>query len=76
MYNRFRGYLKCPGCGRVAVAGLSKCDGHTNRPDDPINVDYLPKGFKVVNQKSCVANIDLVCEKCGVSAITKDNQPE
>ena len=39
-------------------------------------VDHLPKGFKVMNQKSCVADIDLFCEKCGVSAITKDNQPE
>jgi len=39
-------------------------------------VDHLPKGFKVVVQKSCVGNINLVCEKCGVSAITKDNQPE
>ncbi len=74
MYNRFRGYLKCPGCGRAAVAGLSKCDN--SRPNDAINIDYLPKGFKVVNQKSCVADVDLVCEKCGVSAITKKNQPE
>jgi ssDNA-binding Zn-finger/Zn-ribbon topoisomerase 1 len=76
MYNRFRGYLKCPGCGRAAVAGLSKFDGCTYRPDDSTMVDYLPKGFKVANQKSCVGDIDLVCEKCGVSAITKDNQPE
>ena len=74
MYNRFRGYLKCPSCGRAAVAGLSKIGGQG--PDNPTIVDYLPKGFKVVSQQSHVGNIDLFCGKCDVSAITKDNQPE
>jgi hypothetical protein len=73
MYNRFRGYLRCPCCGRAAVAGLSKITGRG--PDDPTVVDYLPEGFKVVSQQSCVGSIDLVCEECEVSAITKDNQP-
>ncbi len=73
MYNRFRGYLKCPCCGRAAVAGLWKIAGQG--PDDPTVVYYLPEGFKVVGQQSCVGNIDLVCGECEVSAITKDNQP-
>jgi hypothetical protein len=72
MYNRFRGYLKCPSCGLAAVAGLSKISGQG--PDDPTIVDYLPKGFKVVSKQSCIGNIDLLCESCDVSAITKDNQ--
>jgi hypothetical protein len=73
--DRFKAYLQCPACGRTGVADLSEFDGYTYRPGDPTTVDHLPKGFKIVNQKSGLASVDLFCERCDVSAITKDNKP-
>lgn len=76
--DRFTAYLKCPKCGRAGAARLSELDGYSfafgkgNRTD----VDFLPEGFKIVDgSSSLTSGIDLHCETCGVSAVTKDNKP-
>jgi hypothetical protein len=73
--DHFKAYLRCPQGGLTGIADLSELNGYSYGPGDPTMVERLPRGFKIVNQKSGLATIDLFCEKCGVSAITKDNKP-
>jgi hypothetical protein len=75
--DRFKAYLKCSKCGKTGVAALSELDGYSYRPGQTTTmVDHLPRGFKIVNQPSDLASVDLFCEKCDVSAITKANKPQ
>lgn len=69
--DHFKAYLKCPRCGLAGVANLAELD----EPGRTTMVEQLPRGFKVVNQPSNLASIDLFCERCDVSAITSDNRP-
>jgi hypothetical protein len=66
--DHFKAYLKCPRCGLTGVASLAELD----EPSQTTMVEQLPRGFKVVNQPSNFASIDLFCERCDVSAITTD----
>jgi hypothetical protein len=76
MRDHFKAYLKCPRCGLTGVANLAGLDGNSDEPDKPTMLEQLPRGFKVVNQPSSLASFDLFCERCDVSAITKDNKPD
>ncbi|SED14137.1 hypothetical protein SAMN05444164_3832 [Bradyrhizobium erythrophlei] len=69
--GHFKAYLKCPRCGLSGVANLAELD----EPCQTTMVEQLPRGFKVVNQPTNLASIDLFCERCDVSAITADNRP-
>ncbi|GIQ78439.1 hypothetical protein BraRD5C2_68900 [Bradyrhizobium sp. RD5-C2] len=73
--DSFKAYLRCPTCGRTGIADLSELDGYSYRPGETTMVEHLPRGFKIINRPSGLASIDLFCEKCDVSAITKDNKP-
>jgi hypothetical protein len=54
---------------------LAELDGYLVKPGQPTMLEQRPRGFKVVNQPSSLASFDLFCERCDVSAITKDNNP-
>ncbi len=73
--DHFKAYLKCPRCGLTGVANLAELDGYLVKPGQPTMLEQRPRGFKVVNQPSSLASFDLFCERCDVSAITKDNNP-
>jgi len=74
--DKFVANLKCPSCGRTGVAKLSELDGYSYAfGDKSTTVEFLPEGFKIVDQKSSLASIDLYCDQCDVSAIPRENRP-
>ena len=58
--------LKCPSCGKVGTAKLSKPDGYSYLHDRAKKVDFLAEGFHVVSGDG--GDISLYCSRCNVPA--------
>lgn len=67
--DRFQIRLKCPACGRQGLAQAEEQDGPAYLRDSSTRITSLPDGFKIVNQPSMKASVDLFCEQCEVSAV-------
>jgi hypothetical protein len=60
--------FKCPECGSIGAANLSRVDGQESKSlhgDYLIVIDSLPENFKVAGKPQ---DIDIFCIKCNVSA--------
>lgn len=70
--DRFSVPLKCPTCGLEGTARLSQEDGWSFiKGNRSTQVDEMPEGFKAVSGNSSYASdLDIVCAKHGVSAIS------
>lgn len=68
--DRFRAQLKCPKCGREGEVHFSELDGYSYAfGNKDTSVESLPEGFKVVNQRTGIASVDIYCATCDVSAL-------
>lgn len=70
--DRFSIPLKCPSCGASGTAQAEEADGYRYmRGHTGTTITELPGGFKIVPQRSSMASVDIYCDKCDVSAITR-----
>jgi len=70
--DRFSIPLKCPSCGAFGTAHAEEEDGWRYlRGNTATTITELPEGFKIIPQRSGMASVDIFCEKCHVSAITR-----
>ena len=68
--DRFSIKLECPSCGRAGVAQASEADGIVYlKGDRATTITHLPEGFRIVDQASKMASVDIFCEMCNVSAV-------
>jgi len=68
--DRFNIPLECPNCGKTATARAEEEDGWAYlKGNRSTSITTLPPGFKIVDQKSRMASVDLFCIDCDVSAI-------
>lgn len=68
--DRFDIPLKCPKCGKTAAAHAEEEDGWAYvKGNSATTITSLPKGFKIMKQKSKMASVDIFCVDCDVSAI-------
>lgn len=64
--------LSCPKCGATGTATLSELDGWSYiKGDQSVSVDFMPKGFRAVEQKGRPGRLDIECINCSVSARQK-----
>ncbi len=61
--------FRCPECGREGTAQMSDDALPPIQSDYHAKADYLPDGFATVKRESKVGSIDIVCVRCGVSAL-------
>ena len=67
--DRFKIPLKCDTCGRQAIALAEEQDGPAYLKDSSTRITSLPDGFKVVDQPSRMASVDIFCTECDMSAV-------
>jgi hypothetical protein len=68
--DRFNIKLACPSCGSTGVAKAEEADGIVYlKGDRETSITDLPSGFKVVDQPSKMASVDIFCVDCNVSTI-------
>lgn len=68
--DRFGANLRCPKCGHTGEVKFSEAEGFAYlRGNRETTVEALSDGFKIVEEKTWLATVDIYCEKCDVSAL-------
>lgn len=68
--DKFKIKLACPKCGAVGIAEAVEEDGWAYmRGNHDTEIKHLPDGFRIVDQQSRMASVNIYCSACDVSAV-------